>query len=63
MIKATQNEDLYLLEGMQRGDESAIKKIYDLALLSVITWVEENSVQKQMRGMFFRMLCWHCTEG
>ncbi|MEZ4980817.1 MAG: sigma-70 family RNA polymerase sigma factor [Saprospiraceae bacterium] len=43
MIKATQNEDLYLLEGMQRGDESAIKKIYDLALLSVITWVEENS--------------------
>lgn len=43
MINAMQKEDVYLLEGMQRGDERAIKKIYDLALTSVITWVEENS--------------------
>jgi RNA polymerase sigma factor (sigma-70 family) len=43
MITATKNEDLVLLEGMQRGDEKVILRIYDLALRSVITWVEENS--------------------
>ncbi len=43
VIKATNDIDLQLLKGALKADNRSIQQLYDLALPSVISWVEENS--------------------
>jgi RNA polymerase sigma factor (sigma-70 family) len=42
-ITAKNNIDLELLEGLSRAESDAVRKVYDLALPSVIAWVQENN--------------------
>lgn len=42
-IKATNDLDRALLLGLKNADGNKIKQVYDLALPSVIRWVEENN--------------------
>lgn len=41
-ITAKNDTDLELLEGLSRAESNAVRKVYDLALPSVIAWVQEN---------------------
>ena len=43
MIKAINDIDQQLLEGIVNADRNAVKRIYDLILPSVILWVKENN--------------------
>lgn len=43
MIKTENAHDRELLEGILEADHQRIKRIYDLALPSVISWVKENN--------------------
>jgi RNA polymerase sigma factor (sigma-70 family) len=43
VIKASNIDDQQLLDGILNANTQAIKKIYDLALPSVISWVKENN--------------------
>lgn len=43
MIKAQNDIDKHLLEGILKADPTSVKKVYDLALPSVITFIRENS--------------------
>lgn len=43
MIKAQNDIDKHLLEGILKADSTSVKKVYDLALPSVITFIKENS--------------------
>jgi len=42
-IIATNNADHKLLEGLLKAESNAVIKVYDLALPSVIAWVQENN--------------------
>lgn len=42
-IAAINDTDRELLEGLSRAESSAVRKVYDLALPSVIAWLNENN--------------------
>lgn len=53
IIKTKFLEDELLLKGLQESDHQAIKKIYDLALPTVIHWIEENKgTESDARDIF-----------
>ena len=43
VLKSTNDIDSQLLKGVLKADNRSIQQLYDLALPSVISWVEENS--------------------
>ncbi|MFK7810712.1 MAG: RNA polymerase sigma factor [Saprospiraceae bacterium] len=43
VFKATTDTDQRLLEGIAKADTSAIQRVYDLTLPTVIRWIQENS--------------------
>ncbi|MBI1223831.1 MAG: sigma-70 family RNA polymerase sigma factor [Bacteroidetes bacterium] len=43
VINATNDFDQHLLKGILAADNQSIRRVYDLALPSVITWVVKNS--------------------
>ena len=56
-IKATNDIDLQLLKGVLKADNRSIKQVYDLALPSVISWVEENNgTEADARDIFQEVL-------
>lgn len=47
MIKAINDLDQSLLEGIAASDNVSIHKVYDMALPSIIHWVKENSGEEE----------------